>query len=162
MAGSHTRGATLLEAVVVLGILGVVLTFTWSAAGPLARRLALHSAASVLLSDLRAAQARAIAEHRPGRSHGIAFAVGSDRYTIIVREGSRRIPGRVVRLPSGVRTPYARFGGGSPTTAMFSGLSLFGAPSGAGTVTLQAGSSRLCLRVVPATGRIRVATIGCP
>jgi Tfp pilus assembly protein FimT len=162
MAGSQTRGATLLEAVVVLGILGVVLTFTWSAAGPLMRRLALHSAASVLLSELRAAQARAIAEHRPGRSHGIAFAVGSDHYTIIVREGSRRVPGRVVRLPSGVRTTYARFGGGSPQTAMFSGTSLFGAPSGAGTVTLHAGGSRLCVRVVPATGRIRVASTGCP
>lgn len=162
MAGRQSRGATLLEAVVVLGILAVVLTFTWSAAGPLMRRLALHSAAGVLLSDLRAAQARAIAEHRPGRSHGIAFAVGSDRYTIIVRDGSRRIPGRVVRLPPGVRTAYARFGGGSPTTAMFSGLSLFGAPSGAGTVTLQGGGSRLCVRVLPATGRIRVGASGCP
>jgi hypothetical protein len=45
---------------------------------------------------------------------------------------------------------------------MFSGLSLFGAPSGAGTVTLQGGGSRLCVRVLPATGRIRVGASGCP
>ncbi|MGH2348631.1 MAG: prepilin-type N-terminal cleavage/methylation domain-containing protein [bacterium] len=162
MPRAYVRGATLLEVVVVLGILGVVFAFTWSAAGSLARRLALRAAGTVLVSELRAAQARAIAEHRSGRSHGIAFAVGADRYTVIVREGSRRTPGRVVRLPSGVRTTYARFGGGSPQTAMFSASSLFGAPSGAGTVTLQAGGSRLCVRVVPATGRIRVANTGCP
>ncbi len=155
------RGASLLEVVVVCGILGAVCALIWSA-GPLIRRLALHTAAATLVGDLRAVQARAMAEHVAARSHGIVFTVATDRYTVIVRAGPARTTVRKVRLPRGVTITYARFGGGVPTAAVFSGTSLFAAPSGAGTVTLSAGSSRLCIRVLPATGRIRVADTNCP
>jgi hypothetical protein len=56
---------------------------------------------------------------------------------------------------------YARFGG-VPSLVMFTGVSLLGAPSGGGTVTLAAGSAVLCIRVQPATGRVRVDDARCP
>ena len=44
----------------------------------------------VLVSDLRAAQARAMAERRTDRAHGQQFPPGSDRYLIVVTVPPRR------------------------------------------------------------------------
>ncbi len=131
-------------------------------AGSLAARLRLRSAAVTLVSDLRAAQARAMAERQPARVHGLEFQVGSDRYLVVVRDGPAMSMRQERRLPGGVRVTYARFGGSVPTAAQFHGVSLFGAPSGGGTVTLASGAVRVCVRLLPATGRIRVAGAGCP
>ncbi|HEY3248954.1 MAG TPA: hypothetical protein VGK88_11760 [bacterium] len=155
------RGSSLLEVIVVFGILGAMVALMWTA-GPYLRRLSLHAAAGTLVGDLRAVQAKAIAERVATRSYGIVFSVPSDRYTLVISNRSLRTPLRVVRLAPGVTITYARFGGGAPTAALFSSSSLFGAPSGAGTVTLRAGPSALCVRVLPATGRIRVADTNCP
>ncbi len=143
------------------GLVGAVAALTWQA-GSLAARLRVRAAGVVLVSDLRAAQARAIAERRAGRAHGLQFLVGSDRYLVVVRDGPVATQSQERRLPGGVRVTYARFGGSVPTAALFHGASLFGAPSGGGTVTLASGRVQLCVRLLPATGRIRVAALGCP
>jgi len=146
---------------VVLSIAALMAAIVWQA-GSLVTRVRLRAAAVTLVSDLRAAQARAMAERRSARAHGLEFLVGSDRYLLVVRDGSAAASRRERRLPSGVRVTYARFGGNLPTVALFHGVSLFGAPSGGGTVTLASGAVRLCVRLIPATGRIRVAASGCP
>src|SRR5207247_7097427 len=91
-----------------------------------------------------------------------AVRAWSDRYFIVVRDESTTTQSRLRRLPDGVRVTYARFGGAVSTAALFNGVSLFGAPSGGGTVTLANGQARWCVRLLPATGRIRVAAVGCP
>lgn len=103
-----------------------------------------------------------MAERRAAVAHGVRFPPGAGVYQVVVREGSRLLVSRDRPLPAGVRITYARFGGAVPDEALFHGRSLFGAPSGGGTVTLAAGRMRLCVRLLPATGRIRVTTIGCP
>lgn len=154
-------GITVVEVLVVLGIAMIVLALTWRS-DPLGGRLALRSAAALLVSDLRLAQARAIVERDPARAHGLEISPGSDRYVVFVREGAVQRIVRAQRLPSRVRITYARFGGAATTAVLFTGVSLFGAPSGGGTVTLSAGSARLCIRVAPATGRVRVSNTNCP
>lgn len=161
MASEHEiRAATLLEILVVIGLSVIAAGMVWQA-GSLTARFRVRAAAVALVSDLRAAQARAIAERRSQRAHGLQFEVGSDRYLIVVRDGSA-VSSRQERGMPGVRVTYARFGGSVPTEALFHGASLFGAPSGGGTVTLASGEVRLCVRLLPATGRIRVASRGCP
>lgn len=144
-----------------LSVAALMAAIVWQA-GSLVTRVRLRAAAVTLVSDLRAAQARAMAERRSARAHGLQFQPGSDYYLIVVREGGSVSRTRERRFPPGVRVTYARFGGAPPTAALFHGLSLFGAPSGGGTVTLASGGKRLCVRVLPATGRIRVAASGCP
>jgi len=61
-----------------------------------------------------------------------------------------------------VRITFARFGGTNSSTVLFTGVSWFGAPSGGGTVTLARGAVRICVRVMPATGRTRITRSGCP
>ncbi len=131
-------------------------------AGSLADRLRVRAAATIVVAELRAGQARAMAERRPTVAHGVRFPAGSAHYQVVVRDGSRLLASRDRPLPPGVRIAYARFGGALPDEALFHGRSLFGAPSGGGTVTLAAGQVRVCVRLLPATGRIRVATTGCP
>src|SRR5207253_5384570 len=97
--------------------------------GSLTARLRVRAAATALVSDLRAAQALAMAERRPRRAHGLQFEPGSDRYFIVVRDESTTTQSRLRRLPDGVRVTYARFGGAVSTAALFNGVSLFGAPS---------------------------------
>lgn len=155
------RGSVLLELVVVCGIAGIVAGIVWLA-DPLAGRLALRAAAATLVTDLRVVQARAIAERDPARAHGVQFFPGRTHYLIITRTDGLVAPLRERRLPPRVRVRYARFGGVTPSTVIFTGVSLFGAPSGGGTVTLTAGTATLCVRLAPATGRIRVANTGCP
>lgn len=145
----------------VLSIAALMAAIVWQA-GSLVTRVRLRAAAVTLVSDLRAAQARAMAERRSTRAHGLEFLLGSNRYLLVVRDGPAVASRRERRLPSGVRVTYARFGGAPATAALFHGVSLFGAPSGGGTVTLASGGKRLCVRVLPATGRIRVAASGCP
>lgn len=155
------RGATLIEVVVVVGIAAIVMGIVWLSE-PWASRLALHAAARLLVSDLRTAQARAIADHQGDRGYGVVIRPGADRYLIFVREGQMRTPLVERRLPHRIRITYARFGGSEPTEVLFTGVSLFGAPSGGGTVTLTSGRARVCVRVMPATGRVRVAGTTCP
>jgi len=145
----------------VVGLFSAIALLTWQV-GPLSARLRVRAATAVVVSDLRAAQARAMAERRAGRAHGLQFLVGRERYLIVVRDGPAVASQQERRLPGGVRITYARFGGGVPTAALFHGVSLYGAPSGGGTVTVASGAARLCVRVLPATGRIRVAALGCP
>ncbi len=145
----------------MIGLFGAVAALTWQV-GPLAARLRVRAATTVLVSDLRAAQARAMAERRAGRAHGLQFLIDRDRYLVVVRDGSTVTSQQERRLPGGVRITYARFGGSVPTAALFHGVSLYGAPSGGGTVTVASSNVRLCVRVLPATGRIRVANTGCP
>lgn len=158
---SNQRGVTVLEMLVVVGLLAGLTGVIWQAQ-PLLARIALRAATATLVADLRLTQARAMAERRPDRGHGIEFIPGSSRYNIFTRIGSVATVTRDHRLHHSVRLTYARFGGGTPSSVFFTGVSLFGAPSGGGTVTLSAGSARLCVRVLPATGRIRVSNIGCP
>ncbi len=145
----------------VLSIAALMAAIVWQA-GSLVTRVRLRAAAVTLVSDLRAAQARAMAERRSARAHGLEFRVGSDRYLIVVQDDSVVAQGQERRMPPGVLVTYARFGGSIPTAALFHGTSLFGAPSGGGTVTLASGGVRLCVRLIPATGRLRVANRGCP
>lgn len=154
-------GATLVELVVVLaiaGFVGVLVVRT----EPLGGRLVLRTAAAGVVSELRTAQARSLAERNPDRAYGVEFAPGGDRYTLFTRTGRVRTTIRTHRLPGRVRVTYARFGGSNTGSVMFSGVSLFGAPSGGGTVTLASGRARLCIRLLPATGRVRVARADCP
>ncbi|HEU4798424.1 MAG TPA: hypothetical protein VFT63_05815, partial [bacterium] len=87
---------------------------------------------------------------------------GGDRYTLFVRRGRARVPLRLRTLPPGVRVTYARFGGTNSSIVFFTGVSLFGAPSGGGTVTFTNRAGRLCVRVAPATARPRVSNANCP
>lgn len=160
MTWRETSGATLLEIVVAIGVMAAAAAVTWQGHGLLGR-IALHAAAGTLVSDLRAAQARAMAERRPARGHGIDFAGDGSVYVRFAQEDGRRVSAEMRRLPAGVRITYARFGG-VPRRVFFTGTSLLGAPSGGGTVTLAADMSRLCVRVLPATGRVRVTRTGCP
>lgn len=154
-------GYSVVEILVVAGIVAILAVAALWQVGSLADRLALRSAAANLVSDLRLAQSAALAERDPDRAHGVEFPADGDRYVTFVRVGPERTPIRNQRLPARVRISYARFGGISDLV-MFTGVSLFGAPSGGGTVTFSAGSAVLCVRVQPATGRIRVADSGCP
>jgi len=158
---SSQRGVTLLEVLIVAGILAGVMGSVWLAQ-PLLERIALRTAAVTLIADLRLVQARAMAERQPDRGHGIEFPAGGSRYNIFTRTGSVATVVREQRLHDRVRLTYAHFGGATPTSVFFTGVSLFGAPSGGGTVTLTAGGARLCVRVLPATGRIRVSNTSCP
>lgn len=155
------RGFALLELLVVLGI-GTLLTVgaIWQVR-PLGDRIALRAAAARLVGDLRDAQARALAERDPSRGDGIEFPPGGQRYITFIQTDGIRSPKREQRLHPRVRITYARFGG-VPSIIMFTGVSLLGAPSGGGTVTLSAGGASLCIRVQPATGRARIENAGCP
>lgn len=159
--GTTQAGLTLLEVVVVVGIVAVVSALAWNAHA-LRVRLDLRAAAMELLADLRAAQARAIGERVPDRAHGIEFPAGGDRYVLVVQDAQTRTPARVRMLPSRVRITHAQFGGVDPSSVWFTGVSLLGAPSGGGTVTFSGGGVQVCVRVLPATGRIRLAQTGCP
>ena len=159
--GSAARGATLVELLVVLAVAGTA-AFLVLKTEPLGGRLALRAAAAEIAGELRAAQSRSLGERDPERAYGVEFVPGGDRYTLFMRVGRVRTSIRAHRLPPRVRITYARFGGSPAGTVMFSGVSLFGAPSGGGTVTLASGSARLCLKVLPATGRVRVTHTGCP
>lgn len=158
---SNQRGVTLLEVLIVAGLLAGLTGIVWLAQ-PLQERIALRAATVTLVANLRLVQARAIAERLPDRSHGIEFHIDGLRYTIFARTGSTETIVREQRLDDRVRVTYARFGGTTPSSVFFTGVSLFGAPSGGGTVTLTAGTARLCVRVLPATGRIRVSNTACP
>lgn len=157
----HDDGTSLLELVVALAIGATLLTMLVWHSQRLTDSLSLRSAAVTLVADLRAAQAKAMAERRPDRRHGLEFRVGADRYAVVVQEGNLRLLVREQRLPSRVRITHARFGG-IPAAVVFTGVSLYGAPSGGGTVTLTSGRARLCVRVLPATGRPRVSRANCP
>jgi type II secretory pathway pseudopilin PulG len=158
---STQRGATLLEVLIVAGLVAGLTGTVWLVQ-PLLARMALRAAAVTLVADLRSVQARAIAERQSDRGHGIEFPADGSHYNIFTRTGSVTIIVREQRLPDRVRLTHARFGGVTPSSVFFTGVSLFGAPSGGGTVTLTAGDARLCVRVMPATGRIRVSHITCP
>jgi type II secretory pathway pseudopilin PulG len=153
------RGATLIELIVFIALAAVIaaLLVPFEA---LRTRLALHTAAAGLVGEIRAAQARALAERDPDRAYGVDFTPG-DAYMLVAATGGVRTVIRTRRLAPGVRVSYARFGSGGPAV-MFSGVSRFGAPSGGGTVSLSGGGARLCIRVLPATGRVRVARLNCP
>jgi len=154
------RGFALLELLVVLG-LGTLLAVSaiWQVR-PLGDRLALRAAATRLLGDIRDAQARALAERDPGRGYGIEFPPDGRRYITFIETDGLRSPTREQRLHPRVRITYARFGG-VPSLIMFTGVSLLGAPSGGGTVTMSAGGALICIRVQPATGRARIEHAGC-
>jgi len=154
-------GGALLELLVVLMLVAAAGAMLWRL-HPLASRLALQAAASEIASDLRVAQARSLGERDPDRAHGLTLPVGSDRYAVVVRAGGIVVPVGTRVLPPGVRITYARFGGATPATVLFTGTSWFGAPSGGGTVTLASGTARLCVRLMPATGRTRLTRTGCP
>jgi len=152
---------SLLEVAVVLGIIAIVAAIGWQGQA-LRARYALRSAATQLIADLRAAQNRAIGERLPDRAHGIEFPASKDRYVVAVQDDLARTPVKVHNLPSSVRITYAVFGGADPSSVWFTGTSLLGAPSGGGTVTFTSNGVQLCVRVLPATGRIRLAQTGCP
>jgi hypothetical protein len=154
------RGTSLLEVVIMLGLVATLSALAWQGRG-LAARVALAAAARTLVADLRVAQARAIAERQSSRAHGIDFAGDRRRYVRFAREGGVRQAVEIRRLPYSVRVTHARFGG-VPDEVFFTGNSLLGAPSGGGTVTLAAGGARLCVRLLPATGRVRIAKRECP
>jgi len=103
-----------------------------------------------------------IGERLPDRAHGIEFPASKDRYVVAVQDDLARTPVKVHNLPSSVRITYAVFGGADPSSVWFTGTSLLGAPSGGGTVTFTSNGVQLCVRVLPATGRIRLAQTGCP
>ncbi len=155
------RGFTLVEVLVVVGIGSVLAGGLFWKVGPLADRLALRSDAVEIVSELRRAQARAIADRDSARAHGVEFPADGRRYLAFVQSGTARTLVREQRLRRRVHVTYAAFGG-VPNLVMFTGASLLGAPSGGGTVTLAAGGAVLCVRVLPATGRTRMADSGCP
>lgn len=159
--GRAQRGTTLLEVAVAISISAATAALVWQAE-PLSARLALRAAAVGLISDLRLVQARAISERSLDRAYGLEIPVGGDHYALFVRSGSTRAPLRTRALPPGVRVTYARFGGTNSSSVFFTGVSLFGAPSGGGTVTFTNRAGRLCVRVAPATARPRVTNANCP
>jgi Tfp pilus assembly protein FimT len=157
----RTRGFAVLELLIIVGISSVLLgSLIWQVR-PFADRLALRAAAGRLVGDLRDAQARALAERNAGRAYGAEFPAGGRGYLIFSQTDGVREILREQRLHPRVRITYARFGG-VPSLVMFTGVSLLGAPSGGGTVTFSAGGTVLCVRVQPATGRVRVDDAGCP
>lgn len=161
MGARDVRGVTLLEAVVVLGIAATTAALLWRA-DPLSTRLAVRAAAARLVADLRLAQSQAMGERGGSDAFGIEFPPAGDVYLLTRRASGKVIVVRRQLLPPKVRITYARFGGATPRSILFTGVSLYGAPSGGGTVTLASGAGRMCVRVAPATGRMRVAAAGCP
>lgn len=157
----RSRGTTVLEAAVVLGIVAVVAVIGWQSQS-LRTRYELRAAVSSLIAELRAAQTRAIGEPLADRGHGIAFPSSGDRYIVMVEDGQTQTAVREYVLPASVRITHAVFGGADPASVWFSGTSLLGAPSGGGTVTFTSRTMQLCVRVLPATGRVRLAQTGCP
>lgn len=155
------RAFAMLELLIVVGVGSLLAGSVVWQVRPLADRLSLRSAAVRLVGDLRGAQARALGEREPSRAHGIEFPADGRSYITFVQTGAARSPTREQHFPPRVRITYARFGG-VPNLVMFTGVSLFGAPSGGGTVTFTAGGAVLCVRVQPATGRARIENTGCP
>lgn len=129
---------------------------------PLGSRLALRAAAIGLVSDLRLMQATAIGERSLDRAYGLEIPVGATGYTLFVRTGDNQAPLRTRALPPGLRVAYSRFGGTNSSEIFFTGVSLFGAPSGGGTVTFTNRGGRLCVRIAPATAKVRITNVNCP
>ena len=97
------RGFTLIELVMVLGVMTVVTTGIFIATRASHNR-ALYDALVVLQADLRYIQRRSMTE---GRAHEIVFDRGNNRYVIGI-DGVRGEAGRIrtVYLPNGVAFNY--------------------------------------------------------
>lgn len=96
-AGAAERGFTLLEMLVVLGILGLMTGIAFPALQRPYRRLAADTCRFAVLADLRTARAEA-----RRTDHAVAFAVSPDGQTYGWADQSRRLPADVRLGESGV------------------------------------------------------------
>ncbi len=142
----RARGVTLLEQVLVLGLMALVL---WTArpvlSGVLLRwRLGsgLHQVRMVLLE----AQAREMAD---GKSRRVDFAPGSGRLAVEVLRNGAWAAEQTLDLPGEVQVQDTSF---AQHRMAFSGL---GAPDAGGEVVLRAGTRTGRVRVEPTTGMVR-------
>ncbi|HAU37243.1 MAG TPA: hypothetical protein DCX07_05950 [Phycisphaerales bacterium] len=158
------RGFTLAELLVLLLVLAITAVVVIPAAIDTTDSQAV-SAARLLASDLQYAQNVAITTQRPVY---VTFNVGAEQYQLSTP--SELNPNeRVVLNHPITKAPYVidfstqrGFGRTNVVSASFGGLAEvgfdeLGAPSSAGTVTLQAGSRVYRISVTAATGKVTVA-----
>ena len=97
MLNKTTKGFTLIELAIVLGIMAIISTGVFVSFRGSERR-ELQNASLALQADLRYAQRRAIME---GRRYGIIFEVQHNRYHIVLDSPRQTI--RTIYLPNRVR-----------------------------------------------------------
>lgn len=144
------KGFTLIELIVVLGIVGILALLSIPTFGYLTTTLELQTAASQIASDLRGAQEKALTSHF---SHQIVFrkrcaSVPRTRY-IIKRDnlfkGLEEV--RNIELSPGLDFKTDKTLKFSPTG--------FPPPGGSGTVILQAGTRSKRI-ILSSLGRVRI------
>ena len=148
-----TKGFTLLELVIVLGILTIVSTGVFVSIRRNERisdQRIVQNATLALQADLRYAQRRSIAE---GQRYGIIFEQFNNRYRIVQEswDGTRLRTIRTVYLrDNGIQrltTTYGR------TEVLFSGR---GTPSHAFTITLTGSAYEQNITINPSGGRAQI------
>lgn len=139
----NQRGATVIELVIALIIVGMVLGLAWPLAGALLADNAVTGAAQQVASAIRLTRQYAITQAVP---HAIRFEDGGRNYRIV-----RDLPGRDVTVEGPVAIAHGAVATGRPRLR----FSPLGAATPAGTVTVRVGEERLAV-VVDFPGRVRV------
>lgn len=142
------RGYSLLELIVVLGLMGILLTLAVFAQAAMRERLRLASAARQVATDLAVARMRAISRNREQR---LLFTPGSTQYLAQERAGAGFDDAGPRRdLPTGVRIDDCTAPGDAVTFRPRGGAGSFG------TVVLGASSGATRSVTVSITGRTRI------
>ena len=99
-AGAGSRGLTVLELLVALGVAAVLVSSAVLEYQAVRAKLAVAMAAQQVAADLRAARVRAVAVSVP---HRVTFTAGAVRYVLQRRIGAQYVEAAPRRLPDGVR-----------------------------------------------------------
>jgi prepilin-type N-terminal cleavage/methylation domain-containing protein len=146
--GIHTRGFTLLELIVVLGLTSVLLTLGVFGYAALRERLGLAAAARQVASDLALARIRAISRNREQR---LLFTPGAATYSSQERTaGGFESIGSAQSLPARVRIDDCT----APDNAV--SFRPRGGAGSFGTIVLVNASGETCSVSVSITGRARI------
>ena len=140
--GRRSKGVTLIELTVVLGILAII-SGTVMISGVHRQTSALQNASYALQADLRFAQRRAI---QAGTRHAVLFDIQGNQYHIIQLAPRETL--RTVQLPEGVRI----MGTSAPQLAFLPR----GTASAGFSVTLTNGIYTQRLTATVSGGRIRI------
>ena len=145
-----TKGFTLLELVIVLGILTIVSTGVFVSIRSDERNSEqrnLQNASLALQADIRYAQRRSITE---GRRHGVEFRIIDNFYSIVLDTPRETI--RVIHLQNNVRLLNT----GGVTSIMFYPR---GTTSRSFTILLQTARYEQSLTIIPSSGRVEISEI---